>query len=217
MRKLICLVFLFLSTFLLADADLSQSAHAQTFEISVPVKATYLHVDSYDYLNGALDATPIELSTLGIYEGDWLLLEALGDIKRGIYFSDDWTRMIGVFSSSSVLLSYTNLNRVQDAIDAGTDEITSNTFDLNEPTDIAEDFRIFHETDVDQTILQVPINATYLFVAARDNRYFDNSDPDNDFAVRITVVPEPISLALFIIGGATLGFRRYCKKRRGNV
>ncbi len=29
-----------------------------------------------------------------------------------------------------------------------------------------------------------------------------------------TIVPEPISSTLFIVGGATLGFRRFCKKRK---
>jgi hypothetical protein len=36
------------------------------------------------------------------------------------------------------------------------------------------------------TIVQVPLGANYLFVAAHDIYYSDNSDPDGDYGVRIT-------------------------------
>jgi hypothetical protein len=46
--------------------------------------------------------------------------------------------------------------------------------------------------------------------------YTDNTDNHQPFGVAYypTVVPEPISSTLFIIGGATLGFRRFWKKRK---
>jgi hypothetical protein len=41
---------------------------------------------------------------------------------------------------------------------------------------------------------------------------FDKEGHDRAWAVR--VVPEPVRSILFVVGGATLGFRRYWKKRR---
>jgi hypothetical protein len=101
--------------------------------------------------------------------------------------------MIGVFSSSNVLWAQNVLNRVPGAIDAGIPVVTWNTLYGNLSTDIPQDFRIAN------TIVQVPIGANYLFVAAEDIYYSDNSDPDGDYGVRITPlasVPEPATLLL---------------------
>ena len=62
-------------------------------------------------------------------------------------------------------------------------------------TDIPEDFRIAN------TVVQVPVGATYLFVAAHDIYYSDNSDPDGDYGVRITPltsVPETPTFFLLL-------------------
>ena len=40
----------------------------------------------------------------------------------------------------------------------------------------------------------------FLFVAAADSLFADNSDPNNNFGLRITVVPEPSGLALVLVG-----------------
>jgi hypothetical protein len=47
------------------------------------------------------------------------------------------------------------------------------------------------------------------------NVYTDNRSNQNPFALSYypTVVPEPVSSTLFILGGATLGLRRFWKKR----
>jgi hypothetical protein len=44
--------------------------------------------------------------------------------------------------------------------------------------------------------------------------YTDNNPPTVTELARVGVVPEPISSTLFIVGGITLGFRRFWKKRR---
>ena len=176
-----------------------QNALALPVTINIDPLYTYLRTDAAD---PAPNAIPIELSGLGISPGDIIRLERLGLFKRGINFSDDFPEMIGVFSSSNSIASSGNLNRISDAIDAGNDFDTSNTFLGNLSTNISEDFFI------DDVIIQVPISATYLFISAHDNLYTGsvgvpndlNTDPNGDFAVRIslTSIPEPNPLNLAI-------------------
>jgi hypothetical protein len=150
-------------------------------EISIDPRATYLrtNLDS-----GALAATHIDLNTPSVLPGDGLRLERLGDFDCGGPCVDDRTAMIGVFSGRSTLLSAEQLHRVPDAIEAGQDFTTNSTHFGSLPTNIPEDFQI---TD---TIVVTPVGATHLFIAAHDSLYQDNSDPDGDFAVRITVLAE---------------------------
>ncbi|MEO1434668.1 MAG: hypothetical protein AAFV80_03975 [Bacteroidota bacterium] len=88
---------------------------------------------------------------------------------------------IGVFSASSTLLATSELNRVVDVIDAGTDRVTDNTFDQNQATDIAEDFRI------DETLVQItiPLNARFLFLGNADSKQSDNSNSSGGFSIQI--------------------------------
>lgn len=51
-----------------------------------------------------------------------------------------------------------------------------------------EDFRIYHEVDPLSTVIDIPNQGRYLFVSPRDNFFADNTDPDGDYAVRISVV-----------------------------
>lgn len=150
------------------------------------------------------NSIPIALGDLGISGGEFIQLERLGAFYDGTYgYGPDIdtlslqtsTEMIGVFSSSGVLLGPDVLNRVPGAIDAGIPVVTWNTYFGNLSTDIPQDFRIAN------TIVQVPLGANYLFVAAEDIYYSDNSDPDGDYAVRITQlwsVPEPSTFLLFL-------------------
>ena len=89
--------------------------------------------------------------------------------------------MIGVFSSSPTLLATDKLNRVAGAIDAGVDTVTGPTYSGNRDTDIPQDFSIR------SLKIRIPEGARYLFVAAPDNFYSDNADPDADYAVRIAL------------------------------
>jgi hypothetical protein len=115
--------------------------------------------------------------------------------------------MIGVFSSTNVLLAPNFLNRVPGAIDAGMPVVTWSTLYGNMATDILQDFRIAN------TIVQVPLGANYLFVAAEDIYYSDNSNPNGNYGVRITVasVPEPSTILLL---PSALGILFFLRKRR---
>jgi hypothetical protein len=145
---------------------------------------------------------PIALGDLGISGGEFIQLERLGAFYDGTYgygagintlSLQTSTEMIGVFSSNNALMAPNVLNRVPGALDAGIPLVTWNTLYGNLSTDIPQDFRIAN------TIVQVPLGANYLFVAAQDIYYSDNSDPDRDYGVRITPVasvPEPATLLL---------------------
>jgi hypothetical protein len=185
-----------------------QPADAVPAVVGIDPRATYLLTNG----DNAASAIPIELAPFGISPGDSLLLERLGkwDAGGGCSF-DDCTGMVGVFSASDVLLSDNQLHRVQDAIDTGSDILTLFTLSGNVSTDIPEDFRISAEFSdavmVSSVTVDVPLGATHLFVAAHDSRYFDNSDPNGNFALQITIVPEPGSalplacgLIVFLIG-----------------
>jgi hypothetical protein len=183
---------------------------AMATTISIDPLRTFLltNNDPWDGSGSVAGSLPIVLSDIGISAGDTIQLEMLGDWYDGhagysgdVSSMDVVSEMIGVFSSNSSLLSPTMLNRVPGAIDAGIQITTWNTLFDNLSTDVPSDFGITN------TIVQVPSGATHLFVAAHDIYYSDNSDPDGDFAVRITqivAVPEPSTFFLLVLAGCAL-------------
>lgn len=156
-------------------------------------------IDTYLLTNNdpAGDTTPILLSENSINAGDKIIFHLLGNWDNGPG-TDTFNNTIGIFSGSASLLASSNLNRVMDAIDAGIDEPTPNTFHGNLSTDVPEDFLI-----TDGLAIVVPTGATYLFVSARDSLYFDNSDANNNYAFSLQLVPVPTAIWLF--GSGLLG------------
>lgn len=159
-------------------------------------------------------ALALRLSDLGFAAGQRLLLEVVGDMDNGPG-GDTFTLTIGVFSSSNTLLAPSQRSRVPGALlsDAAP-FVTAPTFAGNEATDIPEDFAFDVPAGITVT---VPVGAQYLFLAKHDQRYFDNSDPDHDYGVRIGLappVPEPQTWAMFAAGLALIG-RRAWQRRTG--
>ena len=154
-------------------------ALAQT-TVPVDVHGAYLHTDTAD---NSTNAVPIGLAGLGLAPGYTIRIESVGDWNNGPG-GDIYNTMLAVFSGSGTLLSPDLLHRVPDAIDAGVDVSTPYTWPNSQPMDIDEDFAF----DALGTEIVIPAGATHLFVSVRDNYYQDNSDPDADCGVKITLV-----------------------------
>ncbi len=138
--------------------------------------ATFLHTCNDP---GALDSQPIVLADHGLTPGTTIRIQSVGHFSAGGADSDG---LEAIFSASSTLLDGSELNRVVDAIDAGTDYQSSPTNNCGgEPTDIPEDFACTPEVTV-----TIPAGATHLFLAARDTYFGDNSDTDGDFGANIS-------------------------------
>jgi hypothetical protein len=171
------------------------------FIIALDPAGAYLRVNG----ESPPDAVPIDLLSLGFVPGDTIMLTRLGDYQRSSFAPfnmDDSLDTTGVFSSSSVLGPPGDLHRVLGAVSAGLDFMTVNAFLGDLLTDIPQDFEISNfDGTITSVTLQVPAGARFLFIATADSLFFDNTDPDGDFGVRITrVIPEPSSIVLAIVG-----------------
>jgi len=196
-------------------------AHTQAMAttISIDPVRTFLFTNNDPWSgNGSVPGSiPLALGDFGITGGEFIQLQQLGSYYDGTYGYGPGidvsslatsTEMIGVFSSSDVILAPNVLNRVPGALDAGIPVVTWNTLFGNMSTDIPQDFRIAN------TIVQVPLGANYLFVAAEDIYYSDNSDPNGNYGVSITPlasVPEPSTVLLLSSAlGILISFRKQC-------
>lgn len=172
--RTIILVAMFILTFTACQED--PELRSEVFQ--VPATATFLRSDGSD---SPSDPLIIELDEIGIAPGTRLRMRTLGEFinsPSGARRND----AIGVFSSSMQLLGISERNRVVDAIDAGEDRVTDNTFENNHITDIDEDFRI----DEERMEIVVPTNAQYLFVGNADSKQADNSETSQGFRVEIS-------------------------------
>jgi hypothetical protein len=191
------------------DANTTVS-HSLPVTIPLSPNDTYLRTNS----DTAGDTPPIDISTLGLQPGMLIQLRRIGDWVGVSGGPDTTTSLSAAFASSNILLGQSNLDRVQDAVDMGVDYATPPTFTGGLQTDIVEDFF------VSDTVIGVPNAATHLFAAAPDSRYFDNSDPDVDFAIEIDFVSLPaippfglLALAGMLLAGAASVLAR--RRNRG--
>src|SRR5436190_4518307 len=174
------------------------TATASATFVSVDPRATYLKTDS----DTAFDAVAYPLSIFAASPGDVIRIERVGfytPLNPG--YPDSVRYLDAVFSGSATLLPSANLNRVQGAIDAGTDFLSANTRIGGSPTDITQDFVVDDGNTFSFVELQVPDGATHLFFTVNDSLFGDNADPNGDFGAQITVVPEPSTL---MVGGLLL-------------
>jgi hypothetical protein len=212
MKKRKLYSFLFVAA--AAISGMASPASADFF--SIAPNGTYLRADASDSVS---NPAIINLSALTtpVHPGDTILIQRVGAIKFAINSTDSGTQMGAVFSSTNAFLSQTNLNRVPGAIDAGTDFTTPNTFSGNLPTDITQDFEVDDAVagtnrTFSSVTITVPTGANFLFVGVIDNLYSDNSDPNSDFGVTVTLVPEPASLALLGLGSLVM-LRRSSRRK----
>jgi hypothetical protein len=154
------------------------AAHAVS--LAVGVHDAYLHLDPVDSAGTALR---VDLGSIGVLPGYKIHLVAVGDWNAGPY-GDVQHALLGVFSSDATVLAPTLLHRVPGAISAGPSNFSGGTWPSGEPTDIVEDFLI-PDAGID---VVVPQGSTQLFISVADIYYRDNSDPDGDLGVQITIV-----------------------------
>jgi hypothetical protein len=172
----------------------------------------------------ALDAIGFSLADLGFSAGDNVLIKRVGDYKGGVGvnsstglpFTDNQTTLLAVFSSSSTLLGRLNLNRLPGAVASDSSAFVSKVTSWGNPyftaglaTDIAQDFDV-NNGGLGQMVT-IPTGATYIFFSPNDTNFVDNSDPNGNYGVSITAVPEPASWALVAVGLSAMG---YASRRR---
>lgn len=151
-------------------------------DVTLPLSSreAFLHLDPTDT---AAPARIVKLSDYGFAPGNTIRVSSVGDFDNGPG-GDEYSILLGVFSSSATLLDGSLLHRVPGAIDAGPESPTGLTCPSNEPTDIAEDFYVTHAGEE----VVIPAGAAYLFIETGDCLFWDNTDPDGDFGVRIELV-----------------------------
>jgi hypothetical protein len=194
---------------LTASTFLVTAGTASAAFLSLDPRATYLRTDS----DNALDAVAFSLSSLGISPGNMIRIERLGfytPLNPG--YPDSVRYLDAVFSGSATLLASSNLNRVQNAIDAGVDVSTPNTWLGGSPTDISQDFAVDDGNTFSSVEVQVPMGATHIFFTVNDSLFGDNGDPNGDFGAQITLVPEPSVWAL--VGLCMFGVLGSCPRKR---
>ncbi len=156
---------------------------AQSLNVALGSQDGYLRLSPND--SGA-DSTPVALSALGAVPGQSLRMRGFGDMDNGPA-GDTILSLIGVYSSSSVILPPSNQFRIPGALEAGPEFVSAPTFTGALPTDIPEDFRVTSATQA-EAIVEIPSGAAYLFIGNHDSQWFDNTDPDGDLGFELTVV-----------------------------
>jgi hypothetical protein len=136
----------------------------------------------------ATDAFSIPIQFFGVQAGDWLKLRCVGNWDNGLS-GDVLQDLVGCFASSGTLQPNTAQQRVS-GVAAGTAfSFPSGTAIGNLPMEIGEDFWISRTGFVTEVTVRVPAGGTDLFVCVPDAFYGDNSDPDANLGVEITLIP----------------------------
>lgn len=168
---------------------LAGAAAAQVHTVPVAPNASFLHKDPID---SPADAVPIPLAGLGLTPGSIVKLQSVGDWDNGPG-ADVHFHFAAVFSASPTLLPATERYRVPDALGVGINQNMGVTCPSADSMDTPQDFRI----DTTGVTVTIPLGATHLFVMPLDCYSVDNTDPDGDCALKITVI------ALAGVGGGT--------------
>lgn len=135
----------------------------------------------------ATDAYSLPIGAFGVSPGGWLKLRCVGAWNNGVS-GDVLQDMVGCFAANGVVLANTNLQRLPLPIAAGTAIHSNPTAVGNLTTDINEDFWISRTGTVSEVTIQVPPGTVHLFVAVPDSFYSDNTDPNADLGIEVTVI-----------------------------
>ncbi|AVH66775.1 hypothetical protein [Nostoc sp. 'Peltigera membranacea cyanobiont' N6] len=192
------------------------SAQALAAKFNIDPSASF--ISSYTF---SPDSVPFSLTDLGINSGDTIKLERFGSFSpfgdpTDEYFGSMWA----TFSADNRLLPSTGeydgatTDRVPGAINA----ILTNGCLPSQCLDNS----IFYISrgDFNGAVVQVPIDAKFIFIGAADSSFADNVDSNKDFAVGINSVstasiPEPgfmSGLLAFGVYATGLQFLRNRKK-----
>jgi hypothetical protein len=176
-------------------------------------QATYLH--TYD--DYATAPAIIDLSSLSfvVSPGDLIHLTVAGGFSLNGGVGDNHTQTAAVFSSTAILLDSSQADRIPDALfpafviqPEAYPFVTPPTYYWGQATDIPQDFAISTGQTFNGVTVQVPNKAKYLFIAAIDDYYADNSDPNGDYGVNISPVtvatPAPPGITLAGVGAFCL-------------
>jgi Ca2+-binding RTX toxin-like protein len=168
-----------------------------TILVDVDPKATYLRTEQDPQ---AVDVVPLDLAALGIAAGDPLYFITLAQNRYDDLLSYSWD-MAYLFSSSTILLASTSLNRVPGALLAQSYAInnsligvTPHTLIGSFATDVGQDF-------VGQAGVVVPVGATHLFYSLVDNFFSSNAD---GFEQAKFIIERPSIIGFASAGTATI-------------
>jgi hypothetical protein len=196
--------FLQLRVLLLAGLAASTVTPCAQAPVSVRLdpRHTYLRRNN----DPAPEPAAFPLATLGIAPGQLVRLRRLGDFDNGPG-GDTFGTTIAVFSNGETLLPATVQARVPGALEAGCDVATAATWFSSLPTDIPQDFLVAIGAGAsslqDDVVVEVPAAASHLFLCAHDSLYHDNTDPDADYGVEVTVLaPTPWTTLQGGVGGS---------------
>ncbi|MEH2087918.1 hypothetical protein [Nostoc sp.] len=190
---------------------------AQAFAAKFNIDPSASFISSYTF---SPDSVPFSLTDLGINSGETIKLERFGSFSpfgepTDEYFSAMWA----TFSTDNRLLPSSGIyngattDRVPGAINA---ILPNGCLPLQ-----CLDNSIFYISRVDfnGAIVQVPIDAKFIFIGAGDSVFDDNVDSNKDFAVGINSVStasvdEPNFMsALLAFGVYATGFQ-FLRKRK---
>ncbi len=172
---------------LVAALAFATGVSAQTWSFPLNPRAIFLRA------NNDSPAAPLvlDLASLGVAPGQWLRVGTTGDFSAIGGGQDNFQSLIGVFSASAALLPPSTQHRVVDAIGAGPAFPSPGTWSGGLPMDIAEDFFCSRQMWSSFVEVEVPPGATHLFLGVHDSLCADNTDPDADYGVVVTVLPTP--------------------------
>jgi hypothetical protein len=150
----------------------------------VPVRGAFLTVCEEDE---ATSPAIVDLTSIGLEPGDHIFAYSVGDAALAGPGPEGDASVYAVFSGSGTLRGDDEQQRVPDAIATNlsnfTDAIQCNDTTTIQP-DIPQDFRIPPEG----VVLDVPAEATHLFLARQSSWYKDNFDTDGDYGLQIVIM-----------------------------